>query len=76
MVYFLSSLPHPLKGLILAELQKRVLECIKDQHGNHVIQKCFTSVPPSLMQLLINPILGSVSYDIAKSLHLSPYCML
>lgn len=43
------------------ELQNHALDCIKDQHGNHVIQKCFTSVSPNLMQLMLNPILGSVS---------------
>ena len=43
------------------ELKEHTLECIKDQHGNHVIQKCFTATPTRLMQLLIGPILCNVN---------------
>lgn len=53
----LETLPDYLQAHILTELQEHTLECIKDQHGNHVIQKCFTATPTSLMQLLIGPIL-------------------
>ena len=43
------------------ELQPKVLECTKNQHGNHVILKCFTSLPPYLLQGIVDTIQVNVS---------------
>lgn len=41
-----------------------VLKCVKDQNGNHVIQKCVECVNPSQLQFIISSFWGQV-YDLA-----------
>jgi hypothetical protein len=36
-----------LKTGIVAELKGQVIECVADQNGNHVIQKCIECITPS-----------------------------
>jgi pumilio RNA-binding family len=36
------------------------MKCVKDQNGNHVIQKCIERVPPQLIQFIIDSFIGQV----------------
>ena len=38
---------------IVQELDGSILKCVKDQNGNHVIQKCIEMVEPSCLQVTI-----------------------
>ena len=44
----------------LQELQGTVLKCVKDQNGNHVVQKCIETVEPSRLQFIIDAFQGQV----------------
>jgi len=46
---------------ILAELRQNVLKCIEDQNGNHVIQKCFETIPTSKLKFIIDEVIGSIN---------------
>lgn len=45
---------------IVSELQGNVLKCVKDQNGNHVIQKCVEKVPCEYIQFVIDAFVGHV----------------
>ena len=47
--------------LIIAELEGNVLKCVKDQNGNHVVQKCIECVDPLHLQFIIDSFQGQVS---------------
>lgn len=53
---------------IVRELDGHVLKCVKDQNGNHVVQKCIECVDPHALQFIINAFQGQVSftYNIKK----------
>ena len=36
------------------------MKCVKDQNGNHVIQKCIERVPSHLIQFIIDSFTGQV----------------
>ena len=38
---------------LVRELDGHVLKCVKDQNGNHVVQKCIECVDPSSLQFII-----------------------
>lgn len=40
------------------ELSGKVLECIENMHGNHVIQKCVEHMPPSAVGFVIEALCG------------------
>ena len=42
------------------ELDKHVLKCVKDQNGNHVVQKCIECVEPKHLQFIIDAFKGQV----------------
>ena len=42
------------------ELDGNVLKCVKDQNGNHVVQKCIETVEPSRLQFIIDAFQGQV----------------
>ena len=44
----------------LQELDGNVLKCVKDQNGNHVVQKCIETVEPSRLQFIIDAFQGQV----------------
>ena len=44
----------------LQELDGNVLKCVKDQNGNHVVQKCIEMVEPARLQFIINAFQGQV----------------
>ena len=39
---------------LIRELDGHVLKCVKDQNGNHVVQKCIECVDPPVLQFIIN----------------------
>jgi len=50
----LEQIEDDQQKLIVSELKGNVLQCIKDQNGNHVIQKCIEMVPPDQIQFIID----------------------
>ena len=46
---------------IVKELDGHVLRCVKDQNGNHVVQKCIECVDPNHLQFIIDAFRGQVS---------------
>ena len=57
----LESIPLDQQKLIISELEGNVLKCVKDQNGNHVVQKCIETVDPSCLQFIIDAFRGQVS---------------
>lgn len=52
----------------MKELEHQVLKCVKDQNGNHVIQKAIERIPAEHIQFIINAFTGQV-----QSLATHPY---
>lgn len=46
----------------MRELDGHVLKCVKDQNGNHVVQKCIECVQPQALQFIIDAFQGQVSF--------------
>ena len=44
----------------MRELDGYVLKCVKDQNGNHVVQKCIECVDPSYLHFIIIAFKGQV----------------
>lgn len=66
-VGLIVSFPHKvfdntfcLQKEIVKELDGHVLKCVKDQNGNHVVQKCIECVDPIALQFIINAFQGQV----------------
>lgn len=55
---------------MVRELDGHVLKCVKDQNGNHVVQKCIECVQPHALQFIIDAFKGQVCF---YSNHLSDY---
>lgn len=53
---------------MVTELDCSVIKCIRDQNGNHVIQKCIECIPQDQIQFIISAFYGQV---VALSTH--PY---
>jgi len=53
---------------MVSELDGSVMKCVRDQNGNHVIQKCIECVPQERIQFIISAFYGQV---VALSTH--PY---
>lgn len=47
----LESIPPEQQQEIVRELDGHVLKCVKDQNGNHVVQKCIECVEPMALQV-------------------------
>ncbi len=45
---------------IVKELDGHVLKCVKDQNGNHVVQKCIECVDSKHLQFIIDAFKGQV----------------
>lgn len=56
----LESLTSEQQQEIVRELDGHVLKCVKDQNGNHVVQKCIERVDPHALQFIINALSGQV----------------
>lgn len=46
---------------LVMELDGHVLKCVKDQNGNHVVQKCIECVDPHALQFIIDAFKGQVA---------------
>lgn len=55
-----SHLFSTLQSDIVRELDGHVLKCVKDQNGNHVVQKCIECVQPQALQFIIDAFKGQV----------------
>lgn len=47
---------------MVRELDGHVLKCVKDQNGNHVVQKCIECVQPHALQFIIDAFKGQVGH--------------
>lgn len=45
---------------MVAELENHVMRCVRDQNGNHVIQKCIECVPQKVIHFIISTFYGQV----------------
>src|SRR5215213_788361 len=66
-LFFLKALEHVLteqQATLVKELDGNVLKCVKDQNGNHVIQKAIERVPAEHIQFIINAFHSQV-YNLA-----------
>lgn len=45
---------------MVKELDGSVLKCVRDQNGNHVIQKCIEFIRQDQIQSIISSLLGQV----------------
>jgi len=54
---------------LVRELEGNVMKCVKDQNGNHVIQKCIERVPPQLIGFIVDSFSGQV-YSLGKPMHI------
>lgn len=53
---------------LVRELDGHVMRCVRDQNGNHVIQKCIECVPSERIGFIISAFRGQVA-----SLSMHPY---
>ena len=53
---------------ILGEMEGQVLKCVKDQNGNHVIQKVIERVEPDRIQFIIDAFTKNNSDNVALSI--------
>lgn len=53
---------------MVSELSGAIMKCVRDQNGNHVIQKCIECVPQDRIQFIVSSFYGQV---VALSTH--PY---
>lgn len=53
---------------MVAELDGHVMRCVRDQNGNHVIQKCIECVPEDHIQFII-----TTFFDQVVTLSTHPY---
>lgn len=58
-VFYFPFLPQ---SDIVRELDGHVLKCVKDQNGNHVVQKCIECVQPQALQFIIDAFQGQVRF--------------
>jgi hypothetical protein len=66
-IFFFQALEHVLteqQATLVKELDGHVLKCVKDQNGNHVIQKAIERVPAEHIQFIINAFHSQV-YNLA-----------
>lgn len=56
------------KKKIVLELDGNVMRCVRDQNGNHVVQKCIECVPQEAIQFIL-----STFYDQVVTLSTHPY---
>jgi len=58
----LETIPPEMQVEIVKELDGHVLKCVKDQNGNHVVQKCIECVDPVHLQFIIDAFKNQVSH--------------
>ena len=55
--------PDHQKEKLIKELDGNVIKCVKDQNGNHVIQKCIEKVPSHIIQFIVDAFQGQVYHS-------------
>ena len=45
---------------MVAELDGHIMRCVREQSGNHVIQKCIECIPQDVSQLIVSTFYGQV----------------
>ena len=45
---------------MVEELDGHVMRCVRDQNGNHVVQKCIECVPEKHIQFIVSTFFGQV----------------
>eukprot|EP00960_Hanusia_phi_P037673 753057-Hanusia_phi.AAC.3 len=50
----------PRQEQLVRELQGNVMKCVRDQNGNHVIQKCIERSAPETVQFIVEDFIGQV----------------
>lgn len=58
----------PVQDQVLSELRRDVVTLIEDQNGNHVIQKCFETMPSEKVQFIMEEVTENVNYSHINSL--------
>ena len=56
----LEAVDAELQIRLISELDGHVIECVKDQNGNHVIQKCIECVSPRHISFILSAFCGQV----------------
>ena len=56
------------KAQLVHELDGNVMRCVRDQNGNHVIQKCIESIPTKKISFILSAFRGQVA-----TLSMHPY---
>ncbi|KAK4391953.1 Pumilio2 [Sesamum angolense] len=56
-----SCSPKEQKARLVRELDGHVMRCVRDQNGNHVIQKCIESIPTDKIHFIISSFRGQVA---------------
>lgn len=65
-----SSSSSSLQSEMVRELDGHVLKCVKDQNGNHVVQKCIECVQPHALHFIIDAFKGQVgSHCVSGNTH-------
>ena len=54
---------------MVRELDGHVLKCVKDQNGNHVVQKCIECVQPHALHFIIEAFKGQVGLYACMHFH-------
>jgi pumilio RNA-binding family len=49
-----------LQTKMVAELEGHVMRCVRDQNGNHVIQKCIECIPQHAIEFIVSTFYGQV----------------
>lgn len=66
------ALSPVLQSEMVRELDGHVLKCVKDQNGNHVVQKCIECVQPHALHFIIDAFKGQVSLCTCTRAHVQP----
>lgn len=64
----LEVIEHEQKAQLVRELDGNIMRCVRDQNGNHVIQKCIESIPTKKIGFILSAFRGQVS-----TLSMHPY---
>jgi len=68
MLQAIDQIDGPQVEVLIQEIKGNVLKCVKDQNGNHVIQKCIEMVSAPVIQFIVDSFQGQV-----YSLAIHPY---
>ncbi|KAK2106343.1 Pumilio 1 [Saguinus oedipus] len=72
-VFKARTIPADSANEMVRELDGHVLKCVKDQNGNHVVQKCIECVQPQSLQFIIDAFKGQYTTKKVFALSTHPY---